>query len=95
MKDKLNELRKDLFIEISSWGGLGPMPGNSGTIITKDNKLYRYHEYYRIPEDMQDKVTKEGLTEGTQLSEETVEKLKNYIEKNLILWLGKLNLSSS
>ena len=43
MNKKLKELRKNLFIEISCWSGLGPMPGTDGIIITKDNKIYNYY----------------------------------------------------
>ena len=84
MQEKLEELRKDLFIELKSWAGLSPMPGNSGTIITNDNKIYYYHDYFRVPVDMEDKITKQEISEGAEVDQETINKLKEYIEKNLV-----------
>jgi hypothetical protein len=84
MQEKLEELRKNTFVELSSWGGLGPMPGNSGTIITNDNKIYYYHDYFRVPVDMEDRITKQEISEGKEVDQETINKLKEYIEKNLV-----------
>ena len=83
MKEKLEELRKDIFLELSSWGGLGPMPGTQGLIITTDKKIYYYHNYYRIPKDLEDKVTREGITKGESISNELYESIINYIDNNI------------
>lgn len=60
------------------------MPGTVGTIITKDNILYDYHDYAFIPEDMKGKMTKKGISEGIKLKKATIKKLNEYIEKNIV-----------
>ena len=62
MQEKLESLRLDKFLEISSWAGLSPTPGSHGIIITKDKKLYYYHKYYRISEKLKDKVKPEDIS---------------------------------
>lgn len=83
MEKKLEELRKNLFIEIRAWGGLGSMPGTDGTIITKDNKIYNYHDYWKVPDDKKEKIPLQYISEGKEIKPITIKKLNNYIKKNL------------
>ena len=45
MKEKLDILRKDRFLELRSWAGLSEMPGTHGLIITND----RMHALEELP----------------------------------------------
>jgi hypothetical protein len=83
MKEKLEELRKDIFLELSSWGGLGPMPGTGGLIITKDKKIYYYHSYFRISSQFIDKVDKEGITDGEIIDDNIYKELEEYINNKI------------
>ena len=83
MNKKLKELRKNLFVEISAWGGLSQTPGIEGTIITKDNKIYIYHEYDFVSEDLKDIVSRKGISEGKEVKKGTIEKLNDYIKNNI------------
>ena len=84
MKNKLEELRKNMLIEVSSWGGLSLTPGTSGLIVTQDKKVYYYHMYFRIPENLKDKISLEDISEGKELQGSTYKKLIKYIEEKII-----------
>ena len=79
MKEKLELLRKNLLVELSSWAGLSPTPGTSGTIITTDHKIYYYHSY-RI---LKDNTIDESLSEGILINDEDYQKIEKYIEDHL------------
>lgn len=84
MKEKLDILRKDRFLELRSWAGLSDMPGTTGLIITNDRKIYHYQNYHRVPSYLEGKVKLEDISNGTQISSEVYSKLSNYINKNII-----------
>ena len=84
MQEKLESLRLDKILEISSWAGLSPMPGTEGIIITKDKTLYYYHKYHHVPENLKDKISLEGISEGKIIDNDIYSKLVNYLEENVI-----------
>ena len=84
MQEKLESLRLDKFLEISSWAGLSPTPGSHGIIITKDKKIYYYHKYHRIPDSLKDKIKLEEISEGRLIDEDIYLKLVNYLEEKII-----------
>ena len=84
MQEKLESLRLDKILEISSWAGLSPMPGTEGIIITKDKTLYYYHKYHHVPENLKDKISLEGISEGKTIDDDIYSKLVNYLEENVI-----------
>ena len=84
MQEKLESLRLDKILEISSWAGLSPMPGTEGIIITKDKTLYYYHKYHHVPENLKDKISLEGISEGKTIDDNIYSKLVNYLEENII-----------
>ena len=84
MQEKLEKLRLNKFLEIRSWAGLSPMPGTTGIIITNDKKIYYYHKYHRIPENLKDKIKLEDISEGRIIDEDIYLKLVNYLEENII-----------
>ncbi len=84
MENKLNELRKEKFLELSSSSGLGPMPGITGLIITKNKTIYYYQKYFMIPDHLKDKVNLESISEGKSLSEDVYLKLVKYINENIL-----------
>ena len=84
MQEKLKSLRLDKFLELSSWAGLSPMPGTTGIIITKDKKIYYYHKYHHVPENLKDKIKLEDISEGRVIDEDIYLKLVNYLEEKVI-----------
>lgn len=83
MKEKLNELRKNRFLEISSWAGLSNMPGTNGLIITNDKMIYYYHVYHRIPRQYENFMGLESISDGKLLSEDVYLKLVTFIDKKI------------
>ena len=73
-----------MLIEVSSWGGLSLTPGTSGLIVTQDKKVYYYHMYFCIPENLKDKISLEDISEGKELQGSTYKKLIKYIEEKII-----------
>lgn len=84
MEEKLDRLRLNKFLEISSWAGLSLMPGTEGIIITNDKKIYYYHKYHHMPENLKEKIGLEDISEGKTINEDTYLKLVNYLEENVI-----------
>ncbi len=84
MQEKLESLRLDKILEISSWAGLSPMPGTEGIIITKDKTLYYYHKYHHVPDSLKDKIKLEEISEGRLIDEDIYLKLVNYLEEKVI-----------
>lgn len=84
MQEKLEKLRLNKFLEIRSWAGLSPMPGTTGIIITNDKKIYYYHKYHHVPENLKDKIKLEDISEGRIIDEDIYLKLVNYLEENII-----------
>lgn len=78
------KLRLNKFLEIRSWAGLSPMPGTTGIIITNDKKIYYYHKYHHIPENLKDKIKLEDISEGRIIDEDIYLKLVNYFEEKVI-----------
>ena len=84
MQEKLESLRLDKFLEISSWAGLSPMPGTEGIIITKDKTIYYYHKYHHVPDSLKDKIKLEEISEGRLIDEDIYLNLVNYLEEKVI-----------
>ena len=59
------------------------MPGTEGIIITKDKTLYYYHKYHHVPENLKDKISLEGISEGKIID--------NDIDKTIVEVLRKSN----
>ena len=83
MKEKLNELRKRRFLELSSWAGLSNMPGTSGLIITDDKMIYYYHIYHHVPKQYESFMTLEDISDGKLLSDDVYLKLVKYIDEKI------------
>ena len=81
MKNKLEEIRKNSLIELDTWAGLSITPGLDTTIVTKDYKVYYYHNYHHVPSYLKDKLELESLSEGKELSKEIIKELNEYIEE--------------
>lgn len=84
MQEKLEKLRLDKILELSSWAGLSPMPGTTGIIITKDKTIYYYHKYHHVPDNLKDKISLEEISEGKIIDNDIYSKLVNYLEENVI-----------
>lgn len=56
--------------------------GYSGIIITKNDEIYKYQEYYKIPKGLEDKQINFFIKNGC-ISGHTKNKLKKYFEENI------------
>lgn len=84
MQEKLNSLKETSILEISNWWGLHN-PGTSGTIISKDKKIYHYTIYYRETNFLKENnIPLETISEGRTLTEEEYKSVINFIEENII-----------
>ena len=84
MREKLDILRKDRFLELKSWAGLSDMPGTHGLIITNDKKIYYYQNYHHVPSSLEGKFKLEDISFGGVISVDVYNKLANYINENII-----------
>ncbi len=85
MEKNIESIRKNAIIEIRSWGGLGPTPGCSSTIITNDKKLYYYHEYYRNSQILIDNnIPQVSLSEGILISDKDYAQVITFIEQEIV-----------
>ena len=78
--ETINEIRENMMLEVSSWGGLSRTPGSNSTIITNDKKIYFYRKHF----DFETKENKEELTSGKEISDESFNLIKTYIEEHYI-----------
>ena len=84
MQEKLTSLRNDSLLEISNWWG-HHNPGRSGTIISRDKKIYHYTIYYRETSFLTDNnIPLESLSKGHKLTEEEYQKIIKFIEDNIV-----------
>lgn len=51
----LKDYQDKSFIEVSSWGGLGPNPGSSGYLVTNDGDIVNFRVNFKAPEDEKEK----------------------------------------
>ena len=84
MEEMLKTLRKDRFLELSSWAGLSDMPGTSGLIITNNKMIYYYHRYHHLPSYLVGKVKLEDISSGKRISDDIYMKLYRYINRKII-----------
>lgn len=84
MEEKLDILRKDRFLELSSWAGLSDMPGTSGLIITNDKMIYHYHSYHHVPSDLKGKIKLEDISSGEKISDEVYMNVECFINRKII-----------
>ena len=79
--EKLDEIRKDLFLEIRQWWG-HRTPGYDGTIITNKGEVYKFRY---CPED---EITSEEfrvyINKTKEIDEETINKIKTFAEENVV-----------
>ena len=80
MEEMLKTLRKDRFLELSSWAGLSDMPGTSGLIITNNKMIY----YHHVPSYLKGKVKLEDISSGKRISDDVYMKLYHYIKRKII-----------
>ena len=83
MQEKLTEIRKNRLIEISSSWGLGQIPGMESTIVTKNHKIYFYHKYFRLSQELKEKfnLEDESLSKEIILNDIQFKKIIEFIEK--------------
>lgn len=84
MQEKLKSIRENCILEISHWLGLRN-PGTSGTIITKDKKIYHYTIYYSEFQFLKENnIPKESISKGKTITEKDYSKIIKFIEENII-----------
>lgn len=77
MQKELDNLKENIIFEVSSWGGLGPNPGTSGTLITNDRKIYKYRTYFK--NDDSDDILEVGI-----INDNDYDKLMEFIKTEAI-----------
>lgn len=84
MKEKLNELRKNMLIEVSNWNGLGE-PYKKNVIITKNKKMYTYETYLRkVPDALKKYFDGNESFYETKISDKDYEMVENFIKEKII-----------
>lgn len=81
-EERLEEIRKKSILECYDWWGL-KYPGFGGMIITKDNEMYSYNYYIRIPNELKGQSTN-YIVKNKVLKSKDYKKVKNFIEKELL-----------
>lgn len=56
--------------------------GYSGIILTKDDEIYKYQEYYKIPKELENKKINFFIKKDI-ISQCTKDKLNRYLEENI------------
>ncbi len=79
MKEKLDLLRKDLFLELYCRAMNSSNPGFDGIIITNDKKIYHYSSHFSISSHTET----EKISDGEELNNEIYLELQNYINENI------------
>ncbi len=85
MEEGLKRIEENSLIKISSSWGLGYPPGKIKEIITQDGKLYYYHNYLYLTEQMQkDNISRESLVEVKKLNDKEMNEVTNFIKKEIV-----------
>lgn len=84
MEEMIKILRRDRFLELSSWAGLSDMPGTSGLIITNNRMIYHYHSYHHVPSYLKGKIKLKDISFYKKISDDVYMKLQRYINKKII-----------
>lgn len=81
-KEQLEEIRKRSILECYNWWGF-KYPGFSGTIITKNNEMYSYNFYKRVPQELKYKNTN-YIIKNKILTSKDYKKVKKFIETEIL-----------
>ena len=78
---KLEEIRKDLLIEVSQWWG-HKYSGYKGTIITNSKEVYEYQYYHIAPESLDDESR--YIRKTKSIDDEGFQKICKFIEDEIM-----------
>lgn len=82
-KEEVEKLEENSILSMSNWWGFYN-PGEAGTIITKDKKIYFYTFYLRqTPILEQDHIPLESMSDGYTLSDQDYDKIIQFIEQEI------------
>ena len=79
--NKLNEIRKDMLMELNNWWG-DTYAGYAGIIITYNKEVYQYIYYLEMSDNL--KEDKECIRKIKTLNENEFERINIFIEKEII-----------
>lgn len=77
---RLDEIRKNVVIQVSNWGGLGKNAGYGGVIVTDDKCIYTYKYYFNFTES---EGKKANFIDKKDLTEEEFSKIAKFIEDEI------------
>lgn len=81
IKEKIEEISKNAYLEVSnSWGH--KYAGYKGIIITKNDEVYKYQEYYQVPPSLGEEESN-FFVKIDNLSKETKNEIEKYISENI------------
>ncbi len=84
MQKKLDKLKENSILGVEVKANLSISPGISGTIITKDKKVYVYSLYYRMTLFMEkNNIPLEDITLIKELTDEEYDKLISFIKEEI------------
>ena len=84
MKEKFENLRENMLIEVSYWNGLGT-PYRNYKIITKDKKMYTYEIYLRkVPDVLKEYFDGNEAFYETVINDEEYKMVTNFIKDKIM-----------
>ena len=85
MQEKLDKLKEKSILGVEVKANLSISPGISGTIITKDKRVYVYSLYYHMTPFMEkNNIPLEDITLIRKLTDEEYDKLISFIKEEIV-----------
>ena len=85
MQEKLDKLKENSILGVEDKANLSVSPGTSGTIITKDKKVYGYSLYsFMTPFLEKNNIPLENIYLIKELTDDEYDKIQKFIKKEII-----------
>ena len=85
MQEKLDKLKENSILGIEDKANLSVSPGTSGTIITKDKKVYGYSLYSFMTSFMEkNNIPLENIYLIKELTSDEYDKIQKFIKEEII-----------
>ena len=85
MQEKLDKLKENSILGVEAKANLSICPGTSGTIITKDKKVYGYSLYiFMTPFMEKNNIPLENIYLIKELTDDEYNKIQKFIEEEIV-----------
>ena len=85
MQELVDKLKENSILGVEVKANLSISPGKSGTIITKDKKVYVYSLYYHMTPFMEkNNIPLEDITLIKELTDEEYDKIISFIKEEIV-----------